>query len=226
MESNGIFIIIGFVVVITSIVIAHYFSKRKVILRKLKAFKSSALISAKHNQKIKVFGKAIIGTEVLKAPLSNRDCVYYHVKIIENENSKHKKTLFSEEKIINFMIEANGASALIKPNGDLKSMDSYIVTDKTYKSGILNYPTPNLEAFLKSKDIKPQGLLGFNKTLSYKEAIIAVNESIAVLATAKWKELQTPIEGYNYSKILQLEGHWKDKLVITDDPEGLKDKIQ
>ena len=77
---------------------------------------------------------------------------------------------------------------------------------------------------LKSYNITSTGILGFNKSLRYKEAIIEIGEQITVAGIAKWKTLSQPIEGYSYSKIAALESTEKQKLIITDLPLNLRNR--
>jgi hypothetical protein len=150
--------------------------------------------------------------------------VYYYVEVKERNGNNGSRTVFTEERIKDFMVEANGAFAVIKPQTNLKTVTSYVVQDISHSSGFLNDASPRLRHFIRTRDINATSLFGFNKNLEYKESSIEIGERIAVLATAKWKKLNTPIEGYNYSSILELEGTIEDKLVITDDPEAFVNK--
>ncbi|WP_283642834.1 hypothetical protein [Croceibacter atlanticus] len=225
MDTETILLIAGFAFAFIIIICSYYFSKRNVVLRQLTKVKSTSLVSVRHNQKVKVFGKVKAGTDVLTAPLSKRKCVYYYVEVKEKNGNNGSRTIFKEERIKNFMIEANGAFAVIKPQSNLKTVTSYVVQDISHSTGFLNDASPRLRHFIRTRDIGATTLFGFNKNLEYKESSIEIGERIAVLATAKWKKLNTPIEGYNYSSILELEGTQDDKLIITDDPVAFKDKL-
>ena len=206
--STGIFIFLAF-----------YYSKKNIIIRELQKTRKKQITGVKENEYAKVIGKALHVHEPLIAPLSGRKCVYYYVHI-QRKGDKSWHTFIKEEKAQDFFLEVNGEMAIIKPNSVPKK--TFVVEDFETKSGSFNDATPELERFLNKHGKESKGFFGFNKTLRYKEGIIELKEDIAVKGIGKWKRLKEPIEGYNYSKILTLTGNDKEKLIITDLPEGLK----
>ena len=78
-----------------------------------------------------------------------------------------------------------------------------------------------LVQFLRRHFIEPTNILGFNKTLRYREGIIEIGEIITAAGIAKWKNFSEPIPGYPYSRIAELDNTDKHKLIITDLPEAL-----
>jgi hypothetical protein len=100
-----------------------------------------------------------------------------------------------------------------------------LVEDKKTSSGTFNDSTPEFESLLKQYNIELLNFLGFNKSLRYREGVIEIGEKITVAGIAKWKTLSEPIPDYHYSKIAELVGEGKDKLIITDLPLETKRKV-
>lgn len=221
LASDNYFPLIIFALVIIAIPISIYFNKRNVILRELKKSNKTQINRARQHEYVKIVGTAIGGNEPLIAPLSGRPCFYYYV-IVEKKGDKSWHTYFEEERCQDFFIEANGERAMIKPALTLSDYrKTYFVIDHEDASGSFNDAKPHLEKFLRKHGKESKGLFGFNKTLRFKEGIIEPNESIAIKGIAEWKAFNEPIEGYSYSKILTLKGTREQKLIITDDPEGV-----
>lgn len=218
MEQPIIFFII-FSVIGIIIFLGYYFSTKNSILRELKKTRKKQISSVRENEYAKVIGKALHVHEPLIAPLSGRKCVYYYIHI-QQKGDKSWHTFIKEEKAQDFFLEVNGEMAIIKPYEFPKK--TFVVEDFETKSGSFNDATPELERFLKKHGKESTGFFGFNRNLRYKEGIIELKENIAVKGIGKWKRLSEPIEGYSYSKILTLTGNEKEKLIITDLPEGLK----
>ncbi len=207
-------------------VLIYYFNTKQKIIRILSKLPIKQIGSLKINEFTRFSGKALHVKEPLIAPISKRRCVFYVMKIEKkksNGKSSHWDTIVKEEKIQEFFLEKNGDFAIVRPSQNPKNYMSHLVVDKKANSGTFNDPTPELNALLKSYDIKSENFLGFNKSLRYSEAIIEIGEQITVAGIAKWKSLKEPIEGYSYSKIAELESSDKQKLIITDLP-NLKSK--
>lgn len=220
------FFVIGGIIIIA--LIAYFFSQRKNVLRALKKVKAIQINRAQSGEYVKLFGKAQSGTEPLIAPLTGRHCVYYRVRVRKKSGNKNNswRTIIDDQSVQDFMLEQRGESAIIKTDNFKDVNKSYIVYDKNFTSGTFNDAKVHLERYLEKHGEKSTGFFGLNKTMKYEESVIHVGENIAVMGIAQWKSIDQPIEGYNYSKILQLSGDLKNKLVITDDPEGLVDKVR
>jgi hypothetical protein len=207
-------------------VLTYYFNTKQKIIRTLSKLPIKQIGSLKINEFTRFSGKALHVKEPLIAPFSKRKCVFYVIKIEKkksNGKSSYWDTIVKEEKIQEFFLEKNGDFAIVRPSQNPKNYMSHLVVDKKANSGTFNNPTPELNALLKSYDIKSEGFFGFNKSLRYSEAIIEIGEEITVAGIAKWKSIKEPIEGYSYSKIAELEGSDQQKLIITDLP-NLKSK--
>lgn len=223
LSSNEIMIIIPLIIVVIGaiILLSFYFSRKQVVLRKLSKIPLKPATGLKTSELTKVTGKALHVKSPLIAPLSGRECVFYTIKIekrVSTGKSSHWKTIINEEKTQEFFIDSNGDFVIVRPTHSPKNYLSYLVKDKRTSSGAFNDPTPEFEALLKQYNIDPINLLGFNKSLRYKEGIIEIGEQITVSGIAKWKTLNEPIPDYHYSKIAELVSEGKEKLIITDVP--------
>lgn len=220
-NSNAVIPILMFSAVIIIGIISYYFSNKKIMLREFQKSRKKLINRIRENEYAKIIGKAKHVNQPLIAPLSGRQCVYYHV-VVEIKGDKSWRKIIDDEKHQDFFIESNSEMAIVKISLVEKSMKRfYLVKDYKEKSGFRNDAPEKLEAYLKYHNKKSTGILGFNKTIRYTEGVIELNEPIAVKGIAKWKTLNEPIEGYSYSKILTLTGAKKEKLLITDEPKAL-----
>lgn len=214
-------LIISAIIIIGLLV--YYFSKKQIILRKLKKFKAKQITQFRTNELTKITGKVLEVENPFIVPFSKRKCVAYKIKIeqkVSSGKSSHWKTLQKKEDIQDFFIEKNGELVMIKPSYETNNFYSYMVEDKRISSGTFNDPTPEFKKVLDDFGIESENWFGFNKTLRYTERIIEVGEVITAGGVAKWKVLNTPINGYNYTKIAALESDNNQKIIITDLPEA------
>ena len=202
-------------------VTSFYFSTKNRILREFKKSRKKNVNSIKRNEYAKIIGQAKHVNTPLIAPLSGRECVYYHV-IVEVQGDKNWRKIIDDVKTQDFFIDCASEMVMIKPETLDKNLKRiYLVKDFNGKSGFRKDLPKNIEAYLAQHNKKSTSFLGTNKQMRYKEGIIALNETIAVKGVAEWKTLNQPIEGYSYSKILTLTGTKKQKLLITDEPKAL-----
>jgi len=213
----------GILLVFGIILATIYFSKKAVILRKLRRFTAMAISGLQENKISKIIGKAKPVNEPLVAPLSGRKCVYYKVIVQQKSGDKnqHWREIIKEEEYQNFLVTSYAGSALIL----MTDFDDYFVEDKIYKSGHFNDATIKLQNYLELHGKKSLDFFGFNKTLRYKEAIIAVDEKIAVLGLVKYKNSSDYNIETSYSKIPVLQSQVNQKLILTDLPKALIDKM-
>lgn len=208
--------------IVMMIVFGYFFSDKQRILRELKKSRRKQINQVRENEYAKVIGKAKYVDEPLIAPLSGRKCVYYKVHV-ERKGDKSWHTVVKETKAQDFFLETNTELAIVKANFEVdKNKRVYLEEDHKRNSGFLNDANHKLNDYLAKHNKSSTGFLGFNKTLRYKEGIIALNETIAVKGIAKWKALNEPVEGYSYSRILTFEGDPKQKLLISDTPKALE----
>lgn len=135
MMQNSDFLVPVLVVLAFSIIIftLYFFSKKNIILRKLKRFKHKRISKFRANEPTKVSGKILQVTEPFVAPLSKRKCVAYILEVkqrVSTGKSSHWKTLVRKEDIQDFFIEQNGELVLVKPSNETNNYLSYVIEDK------------------------------------------------------------------------------------------------
>lgn len=213
----------------TIVFLVYYFSKKQIILRKLSKFQFKKVAQFKTNELTKISGKVLEVNKPFIAPLSKRKCVAYVFKVrqkVKSGKNSHWKTLVKKEDIQDFFIEKDGELVMIKPSIESSNYYNCMVEDNSMSSGTFNDPTPEFQKVLEAYGIESANWFGFNKTLRYSERIIEIGETITVGGIAKWKALEQPIEGFNYSKIAALESDGVQKLIITDLPQAIGQNIK
>lgn len=206
-----------FCIAILFVIFSFLFSNKNRILRELKKSKAKSIHRIQNGEYAMVVGIAKHVEEPLEAPISGRKCIYYHVRV-ERMKDKHWLTWVNEKKYQDFFLEAGGEMAIVKADHFSDERMVYLEKDHRKDSGFLNDATAKLDNYLERHGKSSTGILGFNKTIRYKEGIIELNEKVAVKGVAKWKTIDQSIEGYSYSKILTLTGTGEQKLLITDHP--------
>ena len=208
-------------------VLSYYFNKKQKILRSLNKLKAKSILQFRTNEPTKITGKVLHVHEPFVAPFSKRKCVAFEFKIQQKKQrgkNSYWKTLINETNIQDFFVEQKGEVAMITPKTNPLNFNIYLVEDKRISSGFLSDPSPEFENLLQAYNIESTNLLGLNKTLRYTERILEVGETVTVGGIAKWKAIDTTIEGYNYSKIATLESIDTQKIIITDLPEAISRK--
>lgn len=185
-------------------------------MRALKKAKFTSFQSVKENEYVKVKGQAKFVKQPLIAPLSGRECVFYQILVEKKSGKNGWSTLINETRTEDFFIESRGEMAIVKSAIANSNRIIFLEKDKKMKSGFYNDANHRLEAYLKTKGEKSTNLLGFNRSMRYQEGIIEPSEEVTVMGVANWKILKEVIPGFNYSKILTLEGSQKQKLLVTD----------
>ncbi len=220
MDNKTFIIPICFVIIfISAAIIAWYFSTKQKVKRILSKLPNKRIISLKSNDFVKVTGIAKTIKEPLSAPLSERKCVFYKIKIEQetgDEDSSSWKTLIDEERYQEFLLEQNGEFLLVKLKQYPKNFLCHLVIDKKTSSRTFKDPSTKFKAILNQYNIKSTGFLGFNKQLRYTESIIEIGKKITVAGIANHTSINQKIEGYNYSKIVELKSSNQQKLIITD----------
>jgi len=220
--NSTIILGISTIVIIVIIIISFYFNDKQIIKRALSKLPFKNVTNIRTNEYTKLYGKALHVKEPLIAPYSERKCIFYQIKIeqkVSSGKSTRWKTLVEEERFHEFFLQNNGDLVIVKPSKHPKNYKCFLVKDKKQRSGTFNDASPRFEGVLNRYNINSINWLGFNKTLRYEEGIIEIGEHIVVAGIAKWKALSEPIPEYPYSKIAELEGDVKQKLIITDLPD-------
>nr|WP_321412023.1 hypothetical protein [uncultured Carboxylicivirga sp.] len=216
---DPVFIIIIAVVGLIIFLIA-YFNNNARVKRKLKKAPVKRVSSFYAGDVAKVVGKVELVDEPLIAPLSGRPCACYHI-IVEQQTSSGKNsnwhTIINETKHCKYLIRDGNAHAMV----DDRELRSYIVKDKSYRSGFLNDATDVLERYLNQHGLESENMLGMNKTIRYKEGVLEKGEEVAVYGKGNWKQAeQLGLPDY-YGRVLVLSSPDDDTVYLSDDPSTL-----
>ena len=212
-----------FVIIVAIVVIAicgWYFGAAQRMKRQLGQAKPWSLNELPEDTHGRVIGQARALGEELAGPLTGRRCVYY-IAIVEEQRSTGRssywRTIASETRGVPFMLEDGTGRAIVDPNGAQVALDF----DGNSKSGTFNQADPVQEQFLAKHGQKSEGWV-FNKTLRYREAMIEVGETIAVLGsgTREPDPNAAPEAAYRGAPPtrLRLTSSPKFPLIISDDP--------
>ncbi len=195
---------------------SHYSSKKRRLLRGLKKAKAIPIHKIQENKYSKIVGKAKYVKEPLTAPLTGRPCVFFQVIVEQQDGRDSWTTVIDQTRTVDFFIEKGGEMAIVKLEQAGSNKLVILDKDRIMESGPLKNANEQLESYLKGFGKKSTNLFGWNKTLRYKEGIIEPDEEIVVTGVAEWKTLKEPIAGYNYSKVLTLNGTIDHKLLVSD----------
>lgn len=216
MEAPIILIVIFAVIVI--IILFNSFTKKAIVKRKLRKTPSKEIKDFRNGDVAKIVGKVEFAKKPLIAPLSGRECTYYNIlveKQVSNGKSSSWKKIIKEEISQDFIIREKDKIALI----DTQNVKSYLVPDKKFSSGAFNDATPNLESYLHKHGHESTGLLGFNKSIRYKEGVLEKGETVAVVGTGKWTETS---EIFPNERILKVISQPEKPVFLSDDPSTLE----
>jgi hypothetical protein len=208
-----------FLIIITVILYNYFFSEKAKIKRKLINASVKKISSFKNNETAKIIGNIEIIEEPLIAPLSNRKCAHYYIRIehkVSSGKNSHWKTIIEEEVSQKFIIKGEDKSYAYLNENNIKS---YIVQDEKFSSGFGNDATERLEKYLESKGYESEGIFGFNKTLRYYEGILENNEKIAVFGKGNWTKGSLLNLPNKFKDVLKITSQPKLKVYLSDDPE-------
>ncbi|MEJ7603241.1 MAG: GIDE domain-containing protein [Kofleriaceae bacterium] len=204
-------VIIAFIVVCALAVV----TRGQRIKRALRATPRFAIAELPEDAPGRAVGAARPTGEPLRAPLSGRPCIYY-VAVVEELHGKQWKETVREERGVPFVLDDGSGRALVDPTGAEVELD----IDTTGASGTLDDASPAEPALLARHGRVSRGKL-FNHSVKYREAIIAIGETVAVLGCAvREPDPGVPPTGEGYRQgpatRVRLTGAGKFPLRISD----------
>ena len=222
METNTAVIAIIAGVLITGSIIwsANYFSKKSVVRRKLKKATARRISNFVEGETARITGKVELTGGPLTAPLSGRKCAYYHVLIeqqVSTGKGAHWQKYIEEEVAGKFGIRDGKYCAVV----DCSNVKSYIIQDRKYASGFMHDAQENLERYLSRHGKESTNMIGWNRTLRYREGVIEAGETIAVLGKGEWKRVEQDQWSDDYGKVLMIRNPQGTPVYLTDDPTVL-----
>lgn len=209
-----------FLIIIAGIIGAYqlYNSDRAVVTRKMANIKELKISEVLNGEYVKVRGKVYFAGKTLKAPLSGRECVYYHVKVEERSRSSKSNrtyTIIDEEKLASVVIENDNQYAYIDP----RLVRSYVLKDMNYSSGFLNDATEDLKNYLKKHGREPEDVFGFNRSLSYEEGVLEKDEEVIIIGKANWRRASDLRLNIPQKSVLVISADNKEPAYFTDDTD-------
>lgn len=153
----------------------------------------------------------------LTAPISGRACVYWVLEVIENLGEDlPSRRLVRAQHGVPFVLEENGARAIVEPDSALTSLVFDHVSSSNGSSNADHMQRAVIAAHLAHRNF------AHTVELVYQEAIIEVGEKVAVLGsgTREADPDGAPTAAYREGgrTRLRLTSSEKYPLAITDDP--------
>lgn len=201
--------------IIAIVVYNYYFSRIAKIKRKLKQASYSKIKNVRNGDISKIVGIVESIDEPLIAPLTKRKCCYYYIKVekqVSSGKSSHWSTIIEDVKSSKFVILDEDSRAYISS----KNIQSYIVFDAKFNSGTFNDPSENLDNYLAQHGEESFNVLGFNKTIRYREAVLEVGEKIAALGEGKWQDAMLPDLPEHLGQVLYLNPTKEMPIFLSD----------
>jgi hypothetical protein len=153
---------------------------------------------------IEIFGQVIpIKERLFKSPFTDKECVYYQFTIEEYQSSgknSHWVTIKKGEQRGLFYLKDDTGMVLIDPTGAKIEARK----DFEYQSGLGKDPPEQVIRFLATNNLAHEGFFGLNKTMRYRETIIAPDEILYTMGTADVNPFvndTTAQEGVNHTII-------------------------
>lgn len=204
-------------------IVRRLFSAKSQLIKELKKSPSKPIHSVKDKEYVRLHGKAEVAGETLIAPISGKECVYYHVKVTVEKNYAYSNflTLFSSPKVLidelkcsDFYLNAQGERALI----NIDHRKSLLVHLEREDSRSTTNRSRRIEELLRRHRKDSYRL---SSRLQCEEAILVPNENVVVKGIAKWEKLEIE-EGDTSSRRLTISGDSNNNLIVTDLPEAIK----
>jgi len=161
----------------------------------------------------------------LQAPLTGRSCVFYEATVEEFRSSGKSgswRQVAREVDGVTFVIDDGTGRAIIDPTGARVAVD----IDMTTRSGTFDDATPVEEQFLIRHGLRASGWM-FNRTLRYREGVIEIGETIAVMGQGVREPDPAAVGkvgGYRTGPPtrLRLGGSARHPILLSDAPDTLR----
>ena len=180
MDPGTLYVVVG-IVFVTAIAIGWYFSAANRLKRELRGARRYSLAELPEETRGRVVGSAQQLDYTLEAPLTGRACLYYVATVEQHQStgrSSYWKTIIREEQGVPFVLSDGTGHAIVDPRAAKVALD----VDSRGNSGTFDSPTERESAFLARHGTTAQGLI-LSKRLRYREAVIAVGETVAILGS-------------------------------------------
>lgn len=203
--------VIAAAVAISVVGVSMYFSADARTRRALKNVRASPISGLAPGQVARVRGRIVALGDLLSAPLSERECVYY-LAFAEEQRSNGKTTswreIAREERYVDFVIEDGTGVVTVR----MAVPRVAVVRDVHTRSGTFDDANAREEAFLARHGLQSTGaLLGLNRALRYTEGALEVGEEVTVLGLVRE-------ETASGGRELVIDAREDAPLMLSDDP--------
>ena len=201
------------------------YSRDRRIKRALKRVKPTPIRDARDGKVVKIVGELVFAGRSLPAPLSQRACAYYSIRVEEYRShgtrGGHWRQIVREDKGLDFYLRDETGVALVRiaPEG---AYFPALVWDRKARTSPIISDDPELARFLGERGMSVEGTF-FRKNLRAYEGVLEAGERVAVGGLARWVP-DPDAAGGNYRetpKRLVLEASDALPLFFSDDPDAL-----
>lgn len=217
-QLDAILIMVAVPLVLVGSYVARYFKLDARLERALRAEGSVPIDSLKAKQIAKVSGRIREFEELIEGPLTGRACVFYWV-LVEEGARNHWRTVVNDFQAVDFLLEDESGVARVTPDG----AKALLVMDAHFRSKTFKDATPELEAYLSRFGERSTNLLGFNRSIRYREAVLELDEEVAVLGAVRMERDPDPTRtkgGYrSRPERPVLHSPEGASLLVSDDPK-------
>jgi hypothetical protein len=218
-------LVIAAIVAGAAIVVASLLYNEKArIRRQLRAAQRVDLGELGEGRTGRVVGRVGDG-ETVQAPFTGRSCVFYEATVEEYRSSGKTgswRQVVREARGVPFVLDDGTGRAIVDPGGARVDVD----LDMTTRSGTFDDATPIEEQFLTRHNLRSAGWV-FNRSLRYREGVIEVGETIAVMGQGVREpdpDAVGKVGGYRSGPPtrLRLGGSSRHPILLSDAPDTLK----
>jgi hypothetical protein len=219
-DPGTIYVVIG-IGLVAFIGVGWYFSPSNRLKRELRGAPRYSLGELPEQTRGRVVGSAQSLEQTLEAPLTGRACLYFVVTVEQHHStgrSSYWKTIIREEQGVPFMLTDGTGKAIVDPRSAKVALD----VDGRGDSGTFDSPSERESAFLARHGTTGQGWV-FNKRLRYREAVIEIGETVAILGAGIREPDPTapPAEAYRGEQPtrVRMTSSPRFPLLISDSPD-------
>jgi len=157
-----------------------WFSPLQVAKRRLQAVPATEIGRLRPGERRKVSGAVVLDT-VLLSPLDGRRCAYWCATVEEKRDKGGWVEVGALWEGVPFWVEEPTGRVRVDPGVDRLALAG----EGFGCSGVQDDPSPEEADLLARMGLSATGLLGLNRTLSYKVAALEEGEQVAVLGTVE-----------------------------------------
>jgi hypothetical protein len=213
-------IVAGVAIVAASLV----WNEKARIRRQLRAAPRVAIADLDEGRTGRVVGRVGEG-DTVQAPFTGRSCVFYEATVEEYRSggkSGSWRQIAREATGVPFVLEDGTGRAIVDPTGARVAVE----IDMTTRSGTFDDATPAEARFLGKHGLRATGWV-FNRSLRYREGVIEVGETIAVMGQGVREPDPAAVGkvgGYRSGPPtrLRLGGSSRHPVLLSDAPDTLR----